>query len=232
MLKLLSLFLESRCPFCDRVAYPKGNRTATDFICEYCLKKLLSHQLSQGDRRKYWHDLSLFAWGKYDGQLKRAIALLKYDNNPEIGSLLGKLLGQAWLNSGLNKSLSQVTVVPIPLHQSKLKSRGFNQAEIIAKGFCQRSGYSLNSQALIRTRQTKAMFDLNPEERKKNLQRAFKLGKKLPQHPVLLVDDIYTTGTTVRESATVLQQHEIKVVGVVAIAKAGNNTSSNKFHNR
>ena len=215
MLKqLLSVFLESRCPFC--------NRTTADSICEYCLKKLLSHQLSKGDRRKYWHDLSLFAWGKYDGQLKRAIALLKYDNNPEIGSVLGKLLGQAWLNSGLNKSLSQVTVVPIPLHQSKLKSRGFNQAEIIAKGFCQRSGYSLNSQALIRTKQTKAMFDLNPEERKKNLQKAFKLGKKLPQHPVLLVDDIYTTGTTVRESATVLQQQKIEVIGVVAIAKAGN----------
>ena len=212
--QLLSVFLESRCPFCDR--------TTSDSICEYCLKKLLSHQLSQDDRRKYWHDLSLFAWGKYDGQLKRAIALLKYDNNPEIGSVLGKLLGQAWLNSGLNKSLSQITVVPIPLHQSKLKSRGFNQAEIIAKGFCQRSGYSLNSQALIRTKQTKAMFDLNPEERKKNLQKAFKLGKKLPQHPVLLVDDIYTTGTTVRESATVLQQQEIEVVGVMAIAKAGN----------
>ena len=224
MLKLLSLFLESHCPFCDR--------TTTDSVCEYCLKKLSSHQLSQSDRRKYWHDTSLFAWGKYDGQLKRAIALLKYDNNPEIGSLLGKLLGHAWLNSGLNKSLSQVTVVPIPLHQSKLKSRGFNQAEIIAKGFCQRSGYSLNSQALIRTRQTKAMFDLNPEERKKNLQQAFKLGKKLPRHPVLLVDDLYTTGTTVRESATVLQQHEIEVVGVMAIAKAGNNTSSNKFYNR
>ena len=212
--QLLSVFLESRCPFCDR--------TTSDSICEYCLKKLLSHQLSQDDRRKYWQNMSLFAWGKYDGQLKRAIALLKYDNNPEIGSLLGKLLGQAWLNSGLNKSLSQVTVVPIPLHQSKLKSRGFNQAEIIAKGFCQRSGYSLNSQALIRTKQTKAMFDLNPEERKKNLQKAFKLGKKLPQHPVLLVDDIYTTGTTVRESATVLQQQEIEVVGVMAIAKAGN----------
>ena len=214
MLKLLSVFLESRCPFC--------NRTATDSICEYCQKKLSSHQLSQGDRHKYWHDLSLFVWGKYDGQLKRAIALLKYDNHPDIGSLLGELLGQAWLNSGLNKSRSPVTVVPIPLHPSKLKSRGFNQAEIIARGFCQRSGYSLNSQALIRTKQTKAMFDLNPEERKKNLQRAFKLGKKLPRHPVLLVDDIYTTGTTVRESATVLQQHEIEVVGVMAIAKAGN----------
>ena len=214
MLKqLLSVFLESRCPFCQR--------TTANYICEYCLKKLSSQQLSQVDRQKHWHDLSLFAWGKYDGQLKRAIALLKYDNHPEIGSILGELLREAWSNSNLSQSLSQVTVVPIPLHQSKLKSRGFNQAEIIAKGFCQRSGYSLNCQALIRTKQTKAMFDLTPEERKKNLQKAFRLGQKLPRYPVLLVDDVYTTGTTVRESAIVLRQHQIQVVGVVAIAKAG-----------
>ena len=210
MLKqLLSVFLEARCPCCDRIA--------GDPVCEYCQRKLSSHRLSNGDRLYLWQNQSVFAWGKYDGQLKRAIALMKYDNHPEIGSVLGKLLAQAWLASDLPKP-KKVTVVPIPMHRRKLKSRGFNQAEIIARSFCQLTGYRLNFQALTRTRQTKAMFALNPEQRQQNLQGAFKLGK-LPKHPVLLVDDIYTTGTTVKESIRVLRQHQIKVVGVIVIAK-------------
>lgn len=215
MLKqLLSVFLESRCLFCARA-------TATT-LCQYCSKKLASHQLTKSDRLNLQRDLSIFAWGKYDGQLKRAIALMKYDHKPEIGSVLGKLLGQAWLNSGLIDLQQKLTVVPIPLHRKKLIERGFNQAEIIAKSFCQLTGYRLNSQTLIRVRETKAMFDLkNAESRVKNLQGAFEIGAKLPKHPVLLIDDIYTTGTTIRESVRVLQDKKIQVIGVAVAAKAG-----------
>ena len=208
--QLLSVFLQSRCAFCQR--------TTPTTLCGYCQQKLLSHQLPKGDRLKH-NNLPVFAWGKYDGQLKRAIALMKYDNKPEIGRVLGELLGQAWLDSDLIKP-RKITVVPIPLHHQKLKTRGFNQAQIIAQSFCQTTGYSLNSQALIRVRETKAMFDLNPEQRVKNLQGAFKVGNKLPKHPVLLIDDIYTMGTTVKESVKVLSKAE--VIGVAVVAKAGN----------
>ncbi len=215
MLKqFLSVFLESHCAFCDR--------TTANTICQYCSQKLVSYQLVKNDWLKLHSNLSVFAWGKYDGQLKRAIALMKYDHKPEIGSVLGKLLGQAWLNSGLIDLHQKLTVVPIPLHRKKLIERGFNQAEIIAKSFCQLTGYRLNSQTLIRVRETKAMFDLkNAESRIKNLQGAFEIKAKLPKHPVLLIDDIYTTGTTIRESIKVLQDKKIQVIGVAVAAKAG-----------
>ena len=207
MLKqLLSVFLQSRCGFCQR--------TTPATLCQYCQQKLLSHRLPKSDR-----NMPVFAWGKYEGQLKRAIALMKYDNKPELGRVLGELLGQAWLDSNLIKH-KKITVVPIPLHYKKLKTRGFNQAQIIAQSFCQITGYSLNSQALIRVRETKAMFDLSPEERVKNLQGAFRVGNKLPKHPVLLIDDIYTRGTTIRECAKVLS--EVEIIGVAVVAKAGN----------
>ena len=208
--QLLSVFLQSRCAFCQR--------TTSATLCEYCQQKLLSHQLPESDRLKN-DNLPVFAWGKYEGQLKRAIALMKYNNKPELGRVLGELLGQAWLDSDLIKP-PKITVVPIPLHHKKLKTRGFNQAQIIARSFCQITGYSLNAQALIRVRETKAMFDLNSEERVENLQGAFKVGSKLPKHPVLLIDDIYTMGTTVRESVKVLS--EVEIIGVAVVAKAGN----------
>lgn len=217
MLKqLLSVFLESRCAFCDR--------TTDSTLCEYCYQRLYSHQLLKCDRLKLEQEQSVFAWGKYDGQLKRAIAKMKYANQPEIGDLLGKLLGEVWLESSLSKFQPSVTVIPIPLHRSRMKERGFNQAELIAKSFCQVTGYELNTQALIRVRETKVMFDLKSlEARAKNLQGAFRLGHKLPQHPVLLVDDIYTTGTTIKESIKILQRTKIKVIGVAVVAKAGSN---------
>ncbi len=212
MLKqLLSVFLESRCEFCQRAA--------SKTLCAYCQKKLASCRLKEEDRLTSAYNLPIFAWGKYDGQLKRAIALMKYDNKPEMGRVLGQLLGQAWLDRGLVKPQQKMTVIPIPLHSKKLKDRGFNQAEIIAISFCQLTGYGLDTKSLVRVRNTQAMFNLSPEDRVKNLHNAFRLVGKLPKHPVLLLDDIYTMGTTIKESANVLQQHNIKVMGAVVLAK-------------
>ena len=208
--QLLSVFLQSRCPFCDR--------TASEYICQYCLAKLSGCQLEKRDRRHWWGETPVFAWGRYEGALKRAIALMKYNNHPEIGIVLGQLLARAWLASNLTQ-FKKISVVPIPLHHHRMKERGFNQAEKIARGFCQLTGYDLSAHTLIRVKETKAMFDLNPEERSKNLQAAFRLSKKLPKHPVLLLDDIYTRGTTVNESVKTLRRSRVNVIGSVIVAK-------------
>ena len=208
--QLLSVFLQSHCPFCKR--------TQSESVCQYCWANLLSCQLKKHDRRHWWGETPVFAWGRYEGQLKRAIAIMKYHNHPEIGVTLGELLARAWLTSNLTE-FEKISVIPIPLHHHKLKERGFNQAEKIARGFCQLTGYELCDRTLIRVKETKAMFDLNPEERTQNMQGAFRLNKKLPQHPVLLLDDIYTKGTTVKESAKILRRNGVNVMGSVVVAK-------------
>ena len=194
MLKnILSIFFQENCPLCERVTHQE--------ICSYCQKQLKSCQLKKPQR--FWQgDLPLFVWGVYDGKLKRAIAALKYDKHPQIGELLGVWLAETWQNHSLISLKISPLIIPIPIHKSKQKIRGFNQSEIIAKGFCQVTKYPLNSQGLIRIRQTKAMFSLTFDEKQKNIQGAFKSGKSLQNYslskPVLLVDDIYTTGTTVK----------------------------------
>lgn len=208
--QLLSVFLQSRCPFCAR--------TSNESICQYCSAKLLSCQLKERDRRHWWGEMPVFAWGRYEGQLKKAIALMKYNNCPEIGVTLGQWLARAWLASNPTE-FNKISVVPIPLHRYKMKERGFNQAEKIALGFCQLTGYNLSTQTLIRVKETKAMFGLNPEERTKNLQGAFRLSQKLPKYPVLLLDDIYTRGTTLKESAKILRRDRVDVIGSVVVAK-------------
>ncbi len=214
MLKnILSIFLQPNCPLCERAT--------TEEICKYYQKQLKSHQLK--DHKKSWQgDLPLFVWGEYDGKLKQAIAALKYDKSPQIGELLAFWLAESWGKNYLINSKIKPLIIPIPLHKAKEKIRGFKQAEIIARGFCQGTKYPLNPKGLIRIRQTKAMFSLTFQEKGNNIKGAFKLGKTLEKHslsrPVLLVDDIYTTGTTVKEAAKILRDNGIKVLGVVAVS--------------
>ncbi len=214
MLKgFLSLFLKPNCPLCQR--------PAATILCTFCEKKLQTEQFSNPLR--FWtRDQPLFVLGKYDGQIKRAIAVFKYENQPELGEYFGYQLGESWLRGNPLKQAGQLTVIPIPLHPQKQKERGFNQAELIAKAFCQLTRYPLENQALVRVRNTDALFNLSPQQRQTTLKNALQINPqflhKLRKKPILLIDDIYTTGTTVREATHVLQAQGCSVLGVAAIA--------------
>lgn len=208
---LLNLFLEGRCPLCDR-------STTTEF-CLDCTRQLQRCQLAHPHKLEQ-QQLPIFVWGNYHGTLKRAIAALKYENQPQIARPLGIWLAKAWLNSPF--ATSKVIVVPIPLHINKQKQRGYNQAELIAQSFCSVTGLKLHQQGLIRQKDTAAQFNLSPVQREQNLNMAFALGTEFCRHrpatPVLLLDDIYTTGATARIAERALQQAGIATYRMVAIA--------------
>lgn len=209
---LLDLFLQSQCPLCQRP-------TSTDF-CTYCEKQLKRCQIAQPE--KYWGtDFPVFPWGTYSGSLKRALWTLKYEKQPKIAQPLGFWLGESWLKSRLNLGKNLI-VVPIPLHPNKLRSRGFNQAELLAASFCQVTNIPLEKYALERISETEALHSKSAIERRESLVGAFKIGKAFRQrHPkaeVLLLDDIYTTGATAFTVADTLREYDIKVCGIVAIA--------------
>ena len=208
---LLSLFLKSSCPLCQRPT-PRE-------LCPYCIKQIQSCH-KQNPAYLWKQPLPIFVWGNYGGAVKRAIAALKYENQRQIGYLLGQWLGESWLLHSPQPQ-KQLLVVPIPMHPKKQKQRGFNQAALIAEGFCNVTGYKLKINGLERIKETEAQFNLSPTQRQQNLAGAFVLGKDLrrpPNIPVLLVDDIYTTGATVKAAVQTLEKHQIKVLGVAAVA--------------
>ncbi len=211
---LLSLWFHNNCPLCDRATNSE--------LCPACERQVKSCRLA--NPRQCWQDsLPLFTWGQYEGKLKRAIAALKYEQKNYLGELMGKWLGESWCKfSPLGNR--QAIVVPIPLHPKKLQERGFNQADLIAQGFCEITGYALNTQIIQRVKETKAMFALNPVQRSQNLENAFSLNPKLsqrpPKYPILIIDDIYTTGTTVNAAAGLLRSHQIAVMGVAVVSRA------------
>jgi ComF family protein len=217
---LLNLFLQNNCPICQR--------NTKQQLCQYCTKQLQSCHLKNPNLLGK-EALPVFSWGSYGGTLKRAIAVIKYEKHPEVGRLLGQYLGESWLLNSTSKNQKPV-IVPIPLHPKKLKERGFNQAEIIAQGFCEITGLKLKSNGLTRIKDTKAQFSVSGFERQQNLADAFALGsdfnRRHPNISVLLVDDIYTTGATVNSAMYTLNQSSISVIGVAAVAATAKNRSA------
>lgn len=148
------------------------------------------------------------------------MAKLKYDGIRSIGQLYGEWLGTSWQQSPPPNLPQKLIIVPIPLHSEKLQTRGFNQAELIARSFCQITGHKLDN-SLHRTRSTIAQFGLSKSARAENVAGAFTLAQRTtlkPDTTVLLIDDIYTTGATVREAATALRFQQINVCGVAVVA--------------
>ena len=208
----LNLFLKSNCPLCQR-------STAGEF-CPYCHKQLQRCQLA--DPSRFWDsEQRVFVWGEYGGTLKRAIAALKYDGNTQLAKPLGGWLAEAWL-SFPELAIDNLTVVPIPMHKEKVKQRGFNQAELLAESFCELTGLPLQRHGLERVKNTQALFSLTRQQRQAEMENSLSLGKdfrrRRPRDRVLLVDDIYTSGTTVKSAIQILKKSGISVYGTVALA--------------
>lgn len=214
---VLGCLLDEGCLACQRP-------TPGD-LCRDCDRQLRCCQVSHAPPSNLGYPL--FAWGDYGGMLRQAIALIKYQNCPQLARPLGHWLGQAWLahqsNHPHNRSLKlpHPVVVPIPMYADKQRQRGYNQAERLAEAFCQVTGLPLARRGLVRERNTSPQFELSGAEREANLQQAFRLGTVKGRSPVLLLDDIYTSGATVRAALQVFQAAAIPVQGVVVLARAG-----------
>lgn len=220
MQPLLGVFLSQRCPICDR--------PASQLFCIDCHRLINSDCYSvQGWAPAVVHGMTVGALGDYSGSLKQAILALKYKNKPEIARTLGCALAERWLmysgDSGAN-----FWIVPIPLHLNRRAQRGYNQAALIANSFSQVSRLPVMPHGLTRTQDTLPQHQLGQIERRRNLDSAFAIGKSLEKiqrkaktaPPILLIDDIYTTGATARSAARTLKAAGFTVVGMLALARA------------
>jgi competence protein ComFC len=156
---------------------------------------------------------------QYEGMGKELIHTFKYKGRLEIGELLAEYMHQKLKDEGIRADY----IVPVPIHQSKLQKRGFNQSQVIAKQLSLKMGIPL-IECLIRTKETARQYDLGRVERFKNVFNAFEgdLSYNIENKIILLVDDIYTTGSTVDECSKVLQVMGASCIYVVTAASGKN----------
>lgn len=154
-----------------------------------------------------------YAWGSYRGGLEKAIQAFKYRNHDFLAGHFASLLAEVvpsrpWV------------VVPVPLHPSRRRQRGFNQAESLARSFARLRVVPLDTRLLRRVRPTASQSSLGREERRRNVRRAFEVVGEVRGLTILLVDDVATTGATLRECGRTLLSAGATEVHAAVIARA------------
>ncbi|MFZ0734895.1 MAG: ComF family protein [Candidatus Sulfotelmatobacter sp.] len=165
------------------------------------------------------------AYGSYDGGLRELIHLLKYNGVSPAASVLGRMLAEALIPLHSAFEQQKILVIPVPLFKGKRRLRGFNQAELIAhaavKASTLRDRFELAPKLLLRTRETHSQIGLTSHQRRENLRGAFAVARaeEVTGREILLVDDVYTTGTTVSECSRVLRRAGAARLWVATVAR-------------
>jgi ComF family protein len=160
------------------------------------------------------------AIGYYQGILREIIHLFKYQGKVGLGKYLADLMNQAYPQKWPRESFD--VIIPVPLHIKKLSEREFDQALILAKGISQLQGIPLIYGNLVRKRWTESQATLDKKGRWSNVKGAFSLRnpEAIKGQKILLVDDVYTTGATIKECAAVLKEAKAKEIYVYTLARA------------
>lgn len=230
---LIDIIYPARCPFCREIVIPKGERVCHACLvklpyiveprCMKCSKPIANEEeeyCSDCSRKAYHYDRGYAVW-TYNDMMKRSIADFKYrsrkDNAVFYVNEIIRLYGQAI------KKLSPDILVPVPIHRSKYLERGYNQAHILAQMVGKELNIPVLSELLLRSKKTMPQKKLSDKERLKNLSEAFSYNAKIsldygkPINRVLLVDDIYTTGSTIEACTNILRANGVAEVFFVVL---------------
>lgn len=225
---ILDILFPRRCPVCARIVLPKGALICPGCMkklswvcrptCKKCGKEVISSTVEYcydctRHRRSFEYGISLI---NYNDIASRSMARIKYNNKREYLDFYAEAMF-----CGLGPRILAMKadlLLPVPVHQSRMRTRGFNQARELARRLSPKLGIPVDTAILRRSKKTAPQKDLDPSARLKNLEQAFMAGPIPPcVHSVILVDDIYTTGSTVEACTRVLRKAGIKEVYFITI---------------
>ncbi len=157
------------------------------------------------------------AWGAYRGGLEQLLVAFKFRRHDFLDAPLARLLVECWCTWS---ETAIDAVVAVPMHPRKQRERGYNQAALLARRFARAAGLPLVPRALRKTRDTAAQSSLHREERAANLRGAFAADPLVRGRRVLLIDDVCTTGATLRACARALRRAGAEGVAALTVARA------------
>lgn len=214
---VIDLVYPRRCPVCgDILKQPKrwgyicpACRRQLSYIeppvCLQCGKHIEDEEQEYCDdcRKHKKHFIRGYPVFVYDGALRDSVIAFKYKNRREFADFYaGEILRR---HGAALRELGADGLLPVPVHRSRYRKRGYNQAELLAQALSERLGIPYYGRELYRVEKTHVQKSLNEKQRQKNLKNAFKRKRNsVKLNRVILVDDIYTTGATVEACTQVL----------------------------
>lgn len=176
-------------PYCRKCGIPGGPE---DFYCLDC--RIREYEFEQA-----------CSAGTYDGVLRQAIHALKYDLHLVMAAPLADVMARCFYRTYFARRVD--LVIPVPIHRSRMVDRGFNQSAELARRFCAGVGLPIEANILVKRRRTKHQVDLPQDQRAVNVEGVFAIRDraKVAGKRILLVDDVFTTGSTINEAAKTLR---------------------------
>lgn len=206
--RILRLLYPVRCPFCDEPVPVRDG-----LVCKSCFLKVpivrepfcykCGKQLEVAEE-EYCEDCSRlrhsFDRGRtlfvYDDAVRKSVYRFKYGGRKEYAKAYA-LLAEDYLGDFI-REIQPDALIPVPLHRERYRKRGYNQAELLARGIGERMGVPVLTNVVKRTKNTKPQKELDVAGRQNNLKKAFKInGNDVKLYTTIIIDDIYTTGSTV-----------------------------------
>ena len=212
---IADLFYPPRCPVCYK--YIEDRR---EILCGQCSKSIMAverYPHSRPPLKEIWR------LTRYKGGTRDIILDLKFNNKLNRIAVTNKILDKALgINSDLQKLINEIDIATfVPLHEKREKERGFNQVELIFKDWIIRQNIPME-RLVLRTKDTEHLYDKNLIERQQELDGAFALAKgvedKIKNKQILILDDIFTTGTTMSKCADVLKSNGAAEIYALALA--------------
>jgi ComF family protein len=180
--------------------------------CEICGEPFVTDRLCVNCRAHPLVIEKIRSVALFDGVLRQAIHRFKYERLSGLAEPFGDMLAAYWRAADLTADW----LIPVPLHPSRERDRGYNQSELLARQLARRSGVPVSRQGLRRTRATAVQMTLNAAERRKNVAGAFEcVEARVRGTHVVIIDDVGTTGATLDACAqAVLQAGAVSVMGL------------------
>ena len=163
-------------------------------------------------------DCNIYACALYDGIVKTLVRDLKYHKKKKLAKVQARLMYEYWQE--LHKSADYL-VVPVPIHKNRLKERKYNHMDLVADEFALLTNYKVEKNLVIRTKDTQKQFHLNKTERIKNIKDAFAINKDVDiekTQKILIIDDITSTGITLKEVIKPLRKAGYKDITALTLA--------------
>lgn len=229
---ILNILFPRRCPVCGEIVEPAGSLICPSCfrelsfvkspVCKKCGKEIADESQEfcedcMAHRHAFEYGVALM---NYDEAARTSMVQIKYHNKREYLDFYGAAIVARYGQTIRRMKID--VIVPIPVHPSRKRKRGFNQAEVLARVIGEQLGIPVCPELLERTKKTLPQKELSPSERLKNLSGAF-AAKPVPKdvRQVLLVDDIYTTGSTMEACSRVLKASGAETIYFVVICMAG-----------
>lgn len=229
---ILDILFPALCLHCQKQL---SGRDKNNGICNDCLSKIAIHATlfcpvcrnRLPENKKICHrdcKYLLASATNYDDIIKSIIHAFKYKKWSHLQYPLKDIVNTYLDNLKFqNTDFTYYLIIPIPLHKNRQQERGFNQAELIAKIISEKLNLNLEINNLIRFKETKSQVEIKDwEQRRNNLNNSFKIlnPAKIAGKNIIIVDDVYTSGSTINEAVKVLKESQVNKIIAFVIAKA------------